>query len=119
MDDEKSMSVVDPTAFAAALALERNGKEKVRGGMSAGWKPYVSADCRHQKSVATSRPPRRTKGILIDGGCSWKSCLGPPSLTKVFSDSGSSTRNIPPVEIMELLTRAAGVSTLKQLCKLP
>lgn len=28
-DDEESMSVVDPTAFAAALALERDGREQV------------------------------------------------------------------------------------------
>lgn len=29
VDNEETMSVVDPTAFAAALALERDGQEKV------------------------------------------------------------------------------------------
>ena len=29
MRDEETMSVVDPAAFAAALAMERDGKEKV------------------------------------------------------------------------------------------
>lgn len=28
-DDEGGLSIVDPTAFAAALALERDGNEKV------------------------------------------------------------------------------------------
>lgn len=29
VDDGNALSVVDPTAFTAALALERNGQEKV------------------------------------------------------------------------------------------
>ncbi|CAM9514779.1 unnamed protein product, partial [Ectocarpus sp. 13 AM-2016] len=40
-DDEKSMSVVDPTAFAAALALERDGREQVESSM---WAKRFSFD---------------------------------------------------------------------------
>lgn len=42
-DDEESMSVVDPTAFAAALALERDGREQVLS--------FDRCRCRFQQGV--------------------------------------------------------------------